>query len=235
LKNDSNLRKLAEEKKSKIIRGRFDSNEDKILTNNWNKFCDEFNVNEDMKIHLLGYFARSHRYSKEERKKLTDFTRRENFLLRLANGLPNRLVKVIYDRARVLFCPLRRMNQIKDEERKLMKSLHSLHKNKWTTIAQKLNCYPVSVQSLIGDNYNRNGEPYKKGKWSFKENQKFINALKVYLNTDDLSNKIYVRNVSWTKVRESGNLNRSLTHIRQHWKLLRWKLTNFDYLENNWS
>jgi hypothetical protein len=97
LKNDSNLKKLAEEKKLKIIRGRFDSNEDKILKNNWNKFCDQFNVNEDMKIYLLGYFARSHRYSKEERKKLRDFIRRENFLLRLANGLPNRLIKVIYD------------------------------------------------------------------------------------------------------------------------------------------
>jgi hypothetical protein len=79
LRNNSNLRKLAEEKKFKIIRGRFDSNEDKILTNNWNKFCDKFNVNEDMKIHLLGYFVRSHEYSKEDRKKLRDFMRRENF------------------------------------------------------------------------------------------------------------------------------------------------------------
>jgi hypothetical protein len=127
------------------------------------------------------------------------------------------------------------MNEIKDEEKKLMKSLHSLHKNKWITIAQKLNCYPVSVQSLMEFNYNRNGELYKKGKWSLKENQKFISALKVYLNTHDLSHKIYVHNVSWIKVRESANLNRSLTDIRQHWKLLRWKLTNFDYLEDNWS
>lgn len=100
---------------------------------------------------------------------------------------------------------------------------------------RKIKLLSASVQSLIEDNYNGNGQLYKKAKWTFKENQNFINALKVYLNTDDLSHKIYVRNISWIKVTELANLNRNLTDIRQHWKLLRWKLTNFDYLEDNWS
>jgi hypothetical protein len=220
----------------KVLKGKFSKSEDNILTNNWNEFCDQFNLNEDMKIRLLGFFANSSKYTKGERKIFRTFMKRENFFLRLANGLPNRTIKNIHRRARVLFCSLKRLNHMNDEERKLMKNLYSIHRNKWTTIAEKINCYPYCVNSEILLNYNNNGELFKKGEWSSKEDKKLIKALKIVLNNNDLSNQIYTKNISWIKVRELANLNRSLYDCRKHWmRRLRWRLSNFDQLENNWS
>jgi hypothetical protein len=189
-----------------------------------------------MKIRLLAYFARSHKYSKEERKQIRDFMRRENFLLRLANGLPNRTICSVYNRARVIFNSLKRLKDMSDSERKLMKSLYSIHNNKWTTIAEKINCYPKCVVSQIIINYNSNGEPYLKGKWSKNEDKKFIKAMKLVLNTNDLSDKIYTKNIPFKKIRDLANLNRSLIHCQHQWmRRIRWTLSNFDQFEDKWS
>jgi hypothetical protein len=189
-----------------------------------------------MKLCLLGFFTSSNRYTKEERKIKRDFIRRENFYLRLANGLPNRTIKSVYSKARVMFNSLKRLNDIKDEERKLMKKLHSIHKNKWTKIALKLNCYPQCVKSQILHNYNSNGEPFKKGEWSLKEDKMLIKGIQKVLSTNHLSDKIYAKNISYNKIRNFVKLNRSERDLRHRWtRRFRWKLSNFDQLEDNWS
>jgi hypothetical protein len=54
----------------KIIKTKFTTEEKLILSQNWDQFYYEFNVGEDMKTRLLGFFANSSKYSKEERIKI---------------------------------------------------------------------------------------------------------------------------------------------------------------------
>jgi hypothetical protein len=83
-----------------------------------------------MKIQLLAFFASSNKYCESDRKKFSFFIKRENFILRLANGLLNRTIKSIYYRAKVLFNSLKRLKDMSDSEKKLIKNLHSINKNR---------------------------------------------------------------------------------------------------------
>ncbi len=114
----------------------------------------------------------------------------------MANGLPNRTIKTTYYGAKVLFNSLKCLKDMSDSE-KLIKNLHSIHKNKWTKIALKCHFYPFCVMSEIVYNYNSNGEPYNKGQWSRKENKKLLKGIKLALNTNHLSHKIYAKNIPW--------------------------------------
>ncbi len=220
----------------KVIKTKFTTEEKSILSRNWNQFCDEFNVDEDMKTRLLGFFALSNKYSKEERKKIRDFMRRENFLLRLAKDLPNRYIKHIYNKSRVMFCSLKRLNDISNEEKNQLKQLHKHFGNKWTKIGEKFHLYPQTIQRFIVEKYNKNGEPFNSNDWSRKEDKKLIKAIEQVLGTNELKDKIFVTNISWIKVQKISGLNRSGSQCFNHWnRKLKWKLANFDLLEDNWS
>ena len=164
-------KKIAENNNLKVFVGKFSKHEESILTNNWNNFCDEFKCDEDMKIRLLGYFAKSDKYTKEERRQFRKFVKTENFLLRLGKDLPNRLIRHIYYKAKRIFCPLKRFDELSETDIQSIKTLHfnTSLKTKWTKIAEKVYCYPRCAESQINNNYNSEGQPYNKGKWSSDE------------------------------------------------------------------
>ena len=226
--------KLVKENNLKVIKGKFSNEEKEILTKNWNKFCEDFNCDEDMRTQLLGYF--SYQRSKSERKEFIEFMNREKFFLRLAKGLPNRTLKNIRDTSKRMFCPLKRKNQMSENEIKQIKDLYSIHGSKWSEIAFKLNAYPYCVQMHYIKNYNSNGEPYKRGKWSADEDKQLLNAMKSVLNIDDLTQHIFAKKIPFTKIRDLVKLNRSEYDLKNHWKYsLRWKLANFKQLEDKWK
>ena len=225
---------IIKENNLKVIKGKFSKEEKQILTNNWNKFCEDFNCDEDMRTQLLGFFY--HYRSTDERRKMKEFIKRENFYLRLGKGLPNRTLFNIISQCRAHFCPLKRKKQLSEYEGKQIKSLYSIHGNKWSKIAFKLNCYPKTVEMDCLNNYNSKGEPYRRDKWSANEDKQLLNAMKSVLNTDDLTQHIFTKNIPYIKIKELSKLNRCVRDIDHHWKRhLRWSLTNFTQLEDNWA
>ena len=226
--------KIVKENNLKVIKGKFSKEEKQILTNNWNKFCEDFNCNEDMRTQLLGFFT--YQRSKSERKELIEFMKIENFYLRLAKDLPNRTLKNIRDISRRMFCTLKQKKQLTEYEIKQIRNLYAIHRSKWSKIAFKLNSNPFTVQTHYINNYNSYGEPYKRGKWSADEDKRLLNAMKSVLNTDDLTQHIFAKKIPFTKIRDSVKLNRSEYDLKNHWKDgLRWKLTNFTQLEDKWK
>ena len=224
---------IVNENNLKVIKGKFSKEEKQILTNNWNKFCEDFNCDEDMRTQLLGFFY--HYRSTDERRKMKEFIKSENFYLRLAKELPNRTLFDIRDKSKRMFCPLKRKKQMSEYEIKQIKNLYSMHRNKWSRIAFKLNCYPYFVQNHYTNNYNSNGEPYKTGKWSADEDKQLLNAMKFVLNTDDLTQHIFAKNIPFTRIRDLAKLNRSKPNLALHWlRQLRWSLANFTQLEDKW-
>ena len=231
-------KKFVENNNLKVFVGKFNKNERNILTNNWNKFCDEFKCDEEIKLRLLGYFAYSDKYTKEDRKQFRKFVKTENFNLRLAKDLPNRMISHIYAVARCMFCPLKRLHQLNENDKQLIKTLHfnTSLKGKWTQIAEKINCYPLCVQTVIVWKYNCEGQPYNKGKWSSDEEKRFLKAMKTVLNTNDLTQHIFTKNIPYIKIRDLSEINRSIIECRKYWtRHLRWKVANFDQFEDKWS
>ncbi len=114
--------------------------------------------------------------------------------------------------------------------------MHKQFGNKWTKIGEKFHLYPKTIQRFIVEKYNKNGEPFNSNDWSREEDKKLIEAIEQVLGTDGLKDKIFVKNISWIKVQEISGLNRSVSQCFNHWtRKLRWKLANFDLLEDNWS
>ena len=227
---------IAKQQNLKILKGKFTKSEKVILTRNWNRFCQDFNCDFDTKLQLLGFFTYCNRYSKEDKKRVKRLISRENFLLRLAKDLPNRTTCHIHDTLRVICCPLRKRDSFTKSEKNLMWKLRFENNMKWIQIAEKLNCDPHSVHIFIDDNYNSEGQTFNKGMWSEDENQKFLNAMKVVLNTDDLTQHIFKKKIPITKVRDLAQINRSIFNCWNHWKdSLRWKIANFDQMTDNWS
>ena len=229
--------KIVDDNNLKIIKGRFSNEEKSILTNNWNKFCDEFYCDEDIKLRLLAFFSRSNKYIKEERKKFRQFIKRENYLLRIAKDLPNRTLRNIYQNARRMFGPLKRLNEMSESDRQLIKTLNdTIYKKKWTKIVEKINCYPKCVECEITFNYNENGEPFNKGKWSSEEEKNICKAMKTVLNTNDLTQHLLTKNIPFTQILNSSPVNQSPRDALKNWKRnLRWKIANFNQLLDNWS
>ena len=231
-------KKIVENNNLKVFVGKFNKNERNILTNNWNKFCDEFKCDEDMKIRLLGFFRYSDKYTKEERKQFKKFNKTENFILRLAKDLPNRMIPHIYLTARNMFCPLKRLRELSETDKQSVKTLYfnTSLKGKWTQIAEKVNCNPRDVEPEIKQNYNCEGQPYNRGKWSLTEDKQILNAFKSVLKTDDLTQHIFTKNIPYIKIRDLSEINRSHFSCKERWKkVLRWKVANFDQFEDKWS
>jgi len=57
------------------------------------------------------------------------------------------------------------------------------------------------VQSNIDNNYNSSGQPYNKGEWSADEDTRLIDAMKRVLNTDDLTQHIFTKNIQYKEVK----------------------------------
>jgi hypothetical protein len=115
-----------------------------------------------------------------------------------------------------MFCSLKRLNDISNEEKKQLKQLHKEFRNKWTKIGEKFHLYPQTIQRFIVENYNKNGEPFNRNVWSREEDKKLIKAIEKVLGID-LKDKIFVKNISWIKVQEISGLNRSGSQCFNHW------------------
>ena len=222
----------------KILKGKLTSSEKGILTRNWNKFCHDFNCDEEMKLQLLRFFTYSSRYSKEEKKRVKKFMKTNNFSLRLAKDLPNRSIFNIYQTARNMFCPLK-MPHFSDESfKQKVWSLRFQQKLSYNEIANQVNCNPENLKSLIHITYNDRGEPYDRKNWSSDQYNRFLDAMKVVLNTDDLTQHIYDKNIPYKTIRDLAQINRSETDCRVYWKhTFRWKVVQLKVgqMAHNWS
>ncbi|XP_054166188.1 cyclin-D-binding Myb-like transcription factor 1 [Oppia nitens] len=186
----------------------FSKQEIEILRGNWDQYCVDYNCDEIMKTRLLGYFAYSKRYTRNDRKKFREFMRSTQFYLRLANGLPNRTLNSIYRNARIRFHSLKYKKDLSDDIINNMKHYYLIFGKKWTQIAEKLMCYPATIMEHYKINYNKNGEPYDMGNWSVDEDKQLLDAM---------------RRVSYYQ-------------IRNHWLAkLRWSIAQWNRLEDSWT
>ncbi|XP_054166192.1 transcription termination factor 1-like [Oppia nitens] len=189
-----------------------------------------------LKTRLLGYFAFSDRYTKKQRKEIREFMKSSQFYLRLANGLPNRTLKQIHDTARNNFHKLKYINDLSDDVVNSIKHYHSIYGAKWTKIAEKFMCYPLTLKWYYSNNFNKNGEPYDKGKWSIDEDKQLLDAMRRVLNTDDLKQHIYTKQLPFSQIRDLSGLNRNENMISKRWRRhIRWQLAQWDQLEDSWS
>ncbi|XP_054155963.1 cyclin-D-binding Myb-like transcription factor 1 [Oppia nitens] len=219
-----------------VITTKFSKYEMEILTQNWQQFCDDYECDENMKTRLLGFFSFSDNYTKQERKAFRNFMRSSQFLLRLANGLPNRTIVNIYLTARVRFNTLKHMIDLSDEEMDNILQLRRQYGRKWAKIAEKYMCLPSSVTTYYDFYYNSNGEPYDKGKWTLDEDRRMLTAMRQVLNTDDLKQYVFTKNIPFKLVRDLSKINRCLVSVAQRWhKQLRWSLAQWDQLEDQWT
>ncbi|XP_054155997.1 cyclin-D-binding Myb-like transcription factor 1 [Oppia nitens] len=219
-----------------VINGKFSKYELEILTKNWQKFCDDYECDEDMKTRLLGFFAFSDRYSKPERKTFRYFMRSSQFLLRLANGLPNRSIHEIYYTARRKFNTLKRISQLSDADKIDVNRLPLVYGRKWAKIAEKYQCNPSSLSTYYITYYDSNGEPYYRGKWTPDEDRRLLAAMRRVLNTDDLRQHIFTKNIPYKQIRDLAEINRSEIIVANRWYTnLRWFIAQWDQLEDQWT
>ncbi|XP_054154589.1 cyclin-D-binding Myb-like transcription factor 1 [Oppia nitens] len=229
-------KQIINENNLKVIKGKLSKHELEILTGNWDKFCEDYKCDEDMKTRLLGYFALTNRYTRKQRKDFQYFMRSSQFLMRLANGLPNRTILQIYQTARVKFHSLKYLRDLSMDMRDKVKSLHSVYGNKWTEIGERVTSTPNSVYCYFRLNFNKNGEPFDTGKWTLDEDLRLLAAFKRVLNTDDLKQHIYTKQLPFKQIGDLAEINRSLTQIEKHWhQYLRWQLAQWDQLVDSWS
>ena len=126
----------------------------------------------------------------------------------MAKDLPTRDLQAIANAARRRFCPLKRLNDLTDSERDSLFKLYGIFKNKWTKIAEKLNCYSKCVETHVSYHLNKNGKPFNTGKWSSQEKSILIEGLKIYFNTNDLSKHIFDKNIEYRIILEIIDINR---------------------------
>ncbi|XP_054166189.1 cyclin-D-binding Myb-like transcription factor 1 [Oppia nitens] len=189
-----------------------------------------------MKTRLLGYFAQSQRYTRNDRKKFREFMRSSQFYLRLANGLPNRTLNSIYRNARIRFHSLKYKKDLSDDIINNMKHYYLIFGKKWTKIAENFMCYPDTLKEHYRLNYNKNGEPYDMGNWSLDEDKQLLDAMRRVLNTDDLKQHIYTKQLPFNQIIDEIDINRSYYQIRNHWLgKLRWSIAQWDQLEDSWT
>ena len=165
--NKKSLKEFCERNNLILDRSRLRKDEYIILKRNWDKFCDDYQINDEMKVFLLGFFRRTKRYTKEEKKQMNRFIESTNFYLRLAKDLPTRDLDIVMNAAKRRFCPLKRVIDLTDNEKNLMRNLYRIFKEKWSVIAEKINCNPKCVHPNVIYYFDKNGEPYKKGRWSW--------------------------------------------------------------------
>ncbi|XP_054155962.1 cyclin-D-binding Myb-like transcription factor 1 [Oppia nitens] len=229
-------KKIINENNLKVIKGMLSKHELKILKQNWDKFCDDYECDENTKTRLLGYFALSDNYTKQERKSFRYFMRSSQFLLRLANGLPNRSICDVYHYARSKFNTLKQPKELSDEIKVQLKQLLSLYGRKWSKISEKFMCNPQSLQVYYDTNYDKNGEPYDRGKWSIDEDRRLLSSMKRVLNTDDLKQHVFTKNIPYKQIKELAEINRSEFIVANRWyKHLRWSVAQWDQLEDQWT
>ena len=144
-----NIKQIIKDNNLIVDRSKMRKDEYIILKRNWDKYCDDYQINTEQKITLLGFFKQTNRYTKEEKKQMNQFIQLTNFYLRLAKDLPTRDLQVIVNAARRRFSPLKRFSDLTDSERDSMIKWYRIIKNKWIQIAEKLNCYPECVESHI--------------------------------------------------------------------------------------
>ncbi|XP_054166191.1 transcription termination factor 1-like [Oppia nitens] len=235
-RNNLKEKKIIKENNIKVIKGKFSKHEINILKENWDKFCEDYNCDEDMKTRLLGFFALSQRYTKKERTDFREFMRSSQFLLRLANGLPNRTIYHIYFKARINFHSLKYLKDLSDDDVNSIRHYHSIYGAKWTKISEKFMSYPMSLKIYYKNNFNKNGEPFDKGKWSPDETKQLLDAMRRVLNTDDLKQHIYTKSIPFNQIVDEIDINRSYYQIHSHWLAkLRWSIAQWDQLEDSWT
>ncbi|XP_054156000.1 transcription termination factor 1-like [Oppia nitens] len=228
--------KLIKDNNLKVIKRKFTKREVQVLKQNWDQYCDDYECDVEMKLRLLGYFAYIGKYTKEDRKQFQDFVKSTQFLLRLANGLPNRTIKNIYYVSRTSFKPLKRMSEMSVQTIDKIKQLHTLYGNKWSKIGEKFMCTPYAISNYYHRSFNKNGEPYDKGKWSPDENKRLLDAMRRVLNTDDLKQYVFTKNIPYNEIKELAEINRSSTHVALHWyQQLRWSVAQWYQLEDHWT
>ena len=209
----------------------------KIIERNWNKFCDDYNLDNEFKVLLLGIFHNTNRYTKQDKRQIRQFIKSTNFYLRIGKDLPYRRINILVYAIKRRFCPIRKFKDITQDDKIIMKNLYFNNKIKsWNLIAEKLNCSSICVRLEINQNYNENGELYDKGRWSSAEERILLDGMKAYLNTNDLSKHVFDKNIKYVELSKNLTINRPAHDIRMHWKdCLRWKVAYFNQLEDNWS
>ena len=210
------------------------------MKRNFDKFCTDYNINDDRsKILLLMVFYRTNRFSKEEKKQMKQFIKSSNFYLRLAKDLPTRRLPHLISAARRKLCPIKKFKDVTDEDRARMTKLYMIHKiERWTTIAEMINCNFDCVLKYITRKYRKDGTPYDKGKWTSDEGKILLEGMKEFFNTNDLSKHIFDKNIGFREMDKNGliKINRAYEDCRSHWlRSLRWKIANYDQFEDNFS
>ena len=119
---------------------------------------------------------------------MKEFIKSSNFYLRIGKDLPNRRIQHLIYAARRRWSPLKRSKDLTDSDIQRLRYLYWKRDiRSYNEIANIMNCLPSSVSDDICYNFNENGQPFNKGKWSSDEDKALIDGLKKYFKTDDLS------------------------------------------------
>ena len=236
-KHLSYLPKYVDEYNLTVDSSRLKDYEYVILKRNWDKFFDDYPVNNNYKLLLLGYFKRTKRYSEENKKQVKEFIKSTNFYLRLGKDLPNRRLQHLIYAARRRLTSLKRSQDLTDNDKQRIRYLYwKRGLRSITEICNILNCTHNCVSNDIFNNFNDQGELFNKGKWSSDEETTLIEALKKYFNTNDLSQHIFNINIKYKSMLDQVNINRSGIDCRSHWlRSLRWKIANYDQFEDKFT
>ena len=228
---------IIEENNLIVDHSRFKNYEYDIIGKNFEQFCKDYNINDDQtKILLLGVFRSTKRFSKEEKRKMKQFIKSSNFNLRLGKDLPNRLIRRLIETAIRRFSPLRKIKEINENEKEVMRNMYLNRRTNYISIASKFNCIPTQVINYLNDHFNEDYEPFNTGKWSSDEEKQLLDGLKAYFNTNDLSKHILDKKINFTKIQRKFKINRPVSYCRINWyRTLRWKVAYCDQFEDKFT
>ncbi|XP_054156980.1 uncharacterized protein LOC128955340 [Oppia nitens] len=206
----------AKRKGIEIKTGIFSKQEKSIMTANWNQFIKDFPVdNPYLFIGVFRYVKESQDMDSNERQRAQQIAKVGQLWLRLAKGLPNRPLCLIYRRALRMFSGLKKSKNLTDEDRQHILDMHS-NGMKISDIAYRIFCEPKTVTEIIRNNVNTTTGDKLVKRWNDSENKRFIKTIKEVMKEDNINEYNY-NDIPWGKVAHKMK-NRSITQCRNHFK-----------------
>lgn len=207
---NDNDKELLRQHNLSVQNGRFTSSENKILSKNWQRYLDDYNV--PNKSLLLGHFQyeRSNNDSQKIKKLYRKFANETQLWLRLAKNLPNRTIFQIYCRARFLLSNLKKAKDFTDEDRQIILKLYRKYGDHFTTFCEEYGYNPKCAREILRHTIKSNGVKLNHGEWSEKE----VKKLKKIVSR--LMKKLALQSydgIPWSHV--SKKLHRSDVQCRQ--------------------